>query len=66
MTYDKEFEEFFETEQPDGFDLRDFAFTCWQAARKDHYRIGEEVESITNHRPAQIMAVVNWEGVCLY
>ena len=45
MTYDKEFEEFFETEQPDGFDLRDFAFTCWQAARKDHYRIGEEVEA---------------------
>ena len=46
MTYDKEFEE---------WELRhigvstsielDAMYAAWQAARKDHYRIGEEVEA---------------------
>jgi len=45
MTYDKEFEDFVDTTRLDpSWTIKDRLWFVWQAARKDHYRIGEEVE----------------------
>lgn len=45
MTYDKEFEEFVSATVVDNsLTIKDRLWFVWQAARKDHYRIGEEVE----------------------
>ena len=46
MTYDKEFEKWYKTaligRESWKDDAHDEMFIAWQAARKDHYRIGEE------------------------
>lgn len=65
MTYDKEFEEFI-SDIPVSCHMKDNMYLAWQAARKDHYRIGEEVESITSNAPAKIRAVVDWSNGYLY
>jgi hypothetical protein len=44
MTYDKEFEEWYNKEARYNGDIQACMHDAWQAARKDHYRIGEEVE----------------------
>lgn len=44
MEYDKEFEEMIGSTVIDsGWTMKDRLWAVWQAARKDHYRIGEEV-----------------------
>lgn len=43
MTYDKEFEEWYKKEARYYGDIQACMYAAWQAARKDHYRIGEEV-----------------------
>ena len=44
MKYDKEFEEIVNTTVIDSrWTMEDRLWFVWQAARKDHYRIGEEV-----------------------
>ncbi len=65
MTYDKEFEEFI-SDIPVNCHMKDNMYIAWQAARKDHYRIGEEVRSVKNLRTAKIRAVIDWDGGCLY
>lgn len=46
MKYDKEFEEIVNTAVIDSWwTMEDRLWFVWQAARKDHYRIGEEVEA---------------------
>ena len=42
MTYDKEFEEWYNKEARYNGDIQACMHDAWQAARKDHYRIGEE------------------------
>jgi hypothetical protein len=45
MEYDKEFEKFVARTIIDlSWTMKDRLWAVWQAARKDHYRIGEEVE----------------------
>lgn len=45
MEYDKEFEDIVDTVKSDlSMTTKDRCWYIWQAARKDHYRIGEEVE----------------------
>ena len=45
MKYDKEFEEIISSTVIDSrWTMEDRLWFVWQAARKDHYRIGEEVE----------------------
>ena len=43
MKYDKEFEEWYKKEAGYSGDIQACMYSAWQAARKDHYRIGEEV-----------------------
>lgn len=45
MEYDKEFEEWWSTFTVNNGLKKRTAYKIWQAARKDHYLIGEEVES---------------------
>lgn len=67
MTYDKEFLKWFAANYLVQEDIMKTSLhDVWQAARKDHYRIGEEVESITSNAPAQIRAVVDWSNGYLY
>ena len=60
MTYDKEFEEFI-SDIPVNCHMKDNMYIAWQAARKDHYRIGEEVEAKqigAQWKKGTVMAVV--------
>ena len=43
MTNDKEFEQWFEVQDIGWESYKAVSERAWQAARKDHYRIGEEV-----------------------
>lgn len=64
MKYDKEFEEIVNTAVIDSWwTMEDRLWFVWQAARKDHYRIGEEVESIDGTKRAKICAVVEYNGL---
>ena len=64
MKYDKEFEEIVNTTVIDSrWTMKDRLWFVWQAARKDHYRIGEEVESIDGTKRAKICAVVEYNGL---
>ncbi len=65
MTYDKEFEKWYKTaligRESWKDDAHDEMFIAWQAARKDHYRIGEEVEAQqigAQWKKGTVMAVV--------
>lgn len=63
MEYDKEFEEVYRIVKPqcEGvFSMHDVALAVWQAARKDHYRIGEEVENILTGERAAVKAVLSF------
>ena len=59
MTYDKEFEEM--VKRVIGVcttDEKKMIYFGWTEARKDHYRIGEEVESLDGTKKAKVCAVV--------
>ena len=64
MEYDKEFEEWFDSWWMSG-DFgstgiaKNAAWYAWQAARKDYYRIGEEVELVRNGKIAFIVAILD-------
>lgn len=66
MEYDKEFEEWFGSWWMSGVFYstrlaKDATWYAWQAARKDHYRIGEEVEARqigVQWKKGTVMAVV--------
>lgn len=70
MEYDKEFEGWFGSWWISG-DFgstslaKDAAWYAWQAARKDHYRIGEEV-LITGLGTKAIVSAVDAEGIKKY
>jgi hypothetical protein len=61
MTYDKEFEDFI-SGIPMNCHMKDNMHLAWQAARKDHYRIGEDVESILTGERAEVKAVLSFSG----
>jgi len=58
MTYDKEFEEWYKKDARYYGDIQACMYAAWQAARKDHYRIGEEVESLDGTKKAKVCAAV--------
>ena len=58
MEYDKEFEEWFEVQDIGWESYRAVSERAWKAARKDHYRIYENVKSLDGKMFAQIFAVV--------
>jgi len=62
MTYDKEFEDYWGTITVNNGLKKRSAYNVWQAARKDHYRIGEEVENTISGERAEIKAVLNFTG----
>lgn len=52
MTYDKEFEDLVYTMRVDpSMTIKDRLWFVWKAARENHYRIGEEVESASYGNP---------------
>jgi len=68
------FEEWFETGEPCGVNLMEYARKIWHAAteevKKDHYRIGEEVEAIgIDGLPAghvKVQVIARKEGLSVY
>lgn len=63
MEYDKEFEYYFKSahgEDDWNEAFKQNIFRAWQAARKDHYRIGEEVENILTGERAEVKAVLSF------
>lgn len=61
MEYDKEFEEWLKKNYSylvDREETRVRFYQCWQAARKDHYRIGEEVEARAHNQESFVRGVV--------
>lgn len=66
MEYDKEFEAAYRLVKPQSegvFSMHDVALAVWQAARKDHYRIGEEVESYGDDGWKLSMVTATREGI---
>lgn len=65
MGYDKDFEAWYAgyvEKQPFADSIKPTMYAAWQAARKDHYRIGEEVENAISVELAEVKAVLNFTG----
>ena len=67
MKYDKEFEEIVNTAVIDSrWTMEDRLWFVWQAARKDHYRIGEGASVWDGAPEWATKAVINWSAKTHY
>ncbi len=66
MKYDKEFEEWYKKEAGYSGDIQACMYSAWQAARKDHYRIGEEASVWDGAPEWATKAVINWSAKTHY